>query len=102
VSRGLAYAVAGAAVVAALAWIDPLFVPLVLLGPPLSGGIAGWFGAPLRWVAAGWALAGLLMTVGDYIANQEDVVFHLALAVIMAALAAGAWYAGRFAGRRWG
>jgi hypothetical protein len=73
----------------------------VLLGPTLSGGTAGWFGAPLRWVAAAWAGAGLLMAVSDLIVNQEDVVFHLALAVIMAGLATAAWYAGRFAGRRW-
>jgi hypothetical protein len=101
VSRAAGYAAAAAAIVAALSWIDPLFLPLVLLGPPLSGGTTGWFGAPLRWIAATWALAGLLMAVSDLVVNREDVVFHIALAAIMAALASAAWYAGRFAGRRW-
>jgi hypothetical protein len=44
----------------------------------------------------------LFLPVSDPVVNQENVGFHLALSAIMAALAAGAWYAGRLAGRRWG
>ena len=102
-NRGLLYAVATGAVVGALAWIDPIFIPLVLLGPLFTGALAGWRGWPLlRWVALAWALGGLVMTVSDWIVNEEDVAFHLALTVVMPALAAVAWYAGRFAGRRRG
>lgn len=86
------YVLVGGAIVGALAWIDPIFLPLVLLGPVLHGAVEGARGAPWRWVAGVWALGGLVMVVSGYVVNQEDVVFHLALTVLMAVLAAGAWF----------
>jgi hypothetical protein len=74
-----------AVVIAALAWIDPLFLPLVALGP-IATGLA--FRRP-RPAAQTWFLAGLLMLVSDLVLNHEDVVFHAALAVVTAAIAAG-------------
>lgn len=84
-----------------LFWIDPLFVPLVLLGPPVSGALAALRGLPLRWIVTVWVVAGLGAVVSDFVVSQEDVAFHLVLTVFVAALAAGAWWlAGRLARRR--
>jgi cell division protein FtsX len=40
-----------------------------------------------------WAVAGLGAVVSDFVVNQEDVVFHLVLTVVMIGLAAGGWAA---------
>jgi hypothetical protein len=82
-------------VVSALFWIDPLFIPLALLGPIVTGAVAGWTGRGLRGVALLWLVAGLGAVVSDYVVNQEDVVFHLVLTAVMIGLAAGAWAAVR-------
>jgi hypothetical protein len=84
-----------ALVIGALAWIDPLFVPLVLLGPIVSGLVAGAYGAGSRTVALAWFLGGMLMLVSDLVINNEDVAFHAAVAVFTAAVAAGAAWVGR-------
>jgi hypothetical protein len=70
-----------------LGWIDPLFVPLVLAGPLVSGAVGAARGVRFAWVAVLWASAGLAMTWSDWLVNREDVAFHLALSVIMPALA---------------
>jgi peptidoglycan/LPS O-acetylase OafA/YrhL len=82
-------------IVTALFWIDPLFVPLALLGPLLVGAIAGVRGEPWLWVAVLWIVAGLGAVVSDFVINQEDVGFHIVLTVIMVGLALLAWWAGR-------
>jgi hypothetical protein len=69
------------------AWIDPLFVPLVLAGPPISGAVVASRGGAVRWAALAWAVAGLGMLVSDWLVNHEDVAFHAVLAVVMAVLA---------------
>jgi hypothetical protein len=99
-SRAVAYAVVGGVIVAALSWIDPLFVPLVLIGPIAHGAVEGWRATPWRWVAGVWLVGGLLMMLTDLIVNQEDVVFHLAVGVITALLASGAWAAANALSRR--
>jgi hypothetical protein len=76
--------------ISALAWVDPLFIPLVTLGPLLSGSVAGAHGVGPRIVAIPWFCAGLLMLVTDQLLNHEDVAFHAVLAVFMALSAAGA------------
>jgi hypothetical protein len=90
----LPWVVAGL-IVSALFWIDPLFIPLALLGPIVTGALAGWTGRGFRVVALLWAVAGIGAIVSDYVINQEDVVFHLILTVVMVGLAAGAWVAVR-------
>jgi hypothetical protein len=82
-------------VVSALFWIDPLFIPLALLGPIVTGALAAWTGRVLRLVVLMWVVAGIGAVVSDYVVNQEDVIFHLVLTVVMAGLAAGAWAAVR-------
>jgi hypothetical protein len=99
-SRGVVYAVVGGAFVAALSWVDPVFVPLVFVGPLTHGAVEGWRATPWRWVAAVWLMAGLLMTLSDLTVNQEDVVFHLVLGVVTALLACGAWVAASALSRR--
>lgn len=79
-----------AVAIAGLAWIDPLFIPLVTLGPLLSGLAAGAAGAPPRHVALVWLAAGMLMLVSDLAINQEDVVFHAVVGIVDGALALGA------------
>jgi hypothetical protein len=81
--------------IGALAWIDPLFIPLVTLGPLVSGLAAGAYGVDSRTAALPWFLGGLLMLVSDFAINNEDVAFHAMLAVFAAAVAAGAAALGR-------
>jgi hypothetical protein len=102
VNKGFVYVIVGGAVIAALSWIDPLFVPLVLVGPIAHGAVEGWRGTPWRRVAGTWLLAGLLMTITDAIVNQEDVVFHLVLGLVTAAIAAGCWWLASALARRAG
>jgi hypothetical protein len=100
-NRGVTYTVVGGAIIGALAWVDPLFIPLVLLGPLAWGGVEGWRGRPWRWVLGVWAFAGVTMVVSDWIINREDVLFHLVLTAVMPMLAGAAWTAARsIAGRR--
>ncbi len=70
-----------------LGYVDPLFFPLVLAGPLVVGGIAAARGFPLLPVVVLWVSAGLNMTVMDWVLLHEDVVFHLALTVVMSLLA---------------
>jgi hypothetical protein len=78
-------------VVTALFWIDPLFIPLVLLAPPVSGVLAALRGMSLRWVSLVWLVAGLGAVVSDFVVNHEDVVFHLELTAFLVGLAAAFW-----------
>jgi peptidoglycan/LPS O-acetylase OafA/YrhL len=71
---------AAAVVISALFWIDPLFVPLVLLGPIVTGFAAGRRGIA-REAAAAWFAAGLLALLSDWAINNEDQLFHLVLAL---------------------
>jgi len=87
-------AVALGAVVSALFWIDPIFIPLALLGPILIGGYAGVRRLPWQWPATVTVVAGLGAVVSDWIVNHEDVAFHLVLTAVMFGLAVFAWWAG--------
>jgi hypothetical protein len=81
--------------IGALAWIDPLFIPLVTLGPLVAGLAAGAMGVDARTAAVPWFLGGMIMLVSDLAINHEDVLFHAVVAVVTAALAAGAAALGR-------
>ena len=70
-----------------LGWIDPLFLPLVLLGPVVSGAVVAARDVDYRWIATLWASAGVNMAWTDWVVNREDVAFHLVLAVVMPLLA---------------
>ncbi len=70
-----------------LGWIDPLFLPLVVLGPVISGAVLAACGVSFRWAAVLWCSAGLDMLWTDWVVNREDVAFHLVLSVVMPALA---------------
>ena len=83
-------AVAGQ-LVGLLGWIDPTFVPFVLVGPLVVGAVAAARQLPLVPVMVLWASAGLNMLWTDWLVNREDVVFHAVLAVVMALLAAAGW-----------
>jgi hypothetical protein len=76
-----------------LGWIDPLFIPLVLIGPLITGAIAAARRIPYAWIAVLWCSAGLNMLWTDWAVNNEDLAFHLALSVIMPLLA-GAGFGG--------
>lgn len=90
-TTNLGYAAVLGQSVGALGWIGPLFIPLVLAGPPVSGAILASRGVTYRWIAALWASAGLALLWSDWLINQEDVLFHLALAAIMPLLAGIGW-----------
>ena len=78
-------------VVTALFWIDPVFIPLAVLGPLVVGAVAGARGEQWLWIAVVWIVAGVGAVVSDFVINHEDVVFHLVLTVIMVGLASLAW-----------
>jgi hypothetical protein len=86
-------------VVGLLGWIDPLFVPLVLLGPVVTGAVAAARRVPFTWAAVLWCSAGLNMVWTDWLVNREDVGFHLALSVAMPLLAGIGFGAVRLASR---
>jgi hypothetical protein len=86
--------------IGALAWIDPLFVPLVLAGPIVSGVVCAARSLPFRWLATAWATGGVVLLVSDWIVNNEDQGFHAVLTVVMVALARVGWGIGRVVTRR--
>ena len=87
----LLYAALLGQLVAQLGWIDPLFIPLVLVGPLVTGAILGANRVSYAWVAVLWASTGVGMLWSDWVVNQSDVLFHLALAVLMPLLAGIGW-----------
>ena len=86
----VAWVVGGAVAVSSLAWVDAVFLPLVLLGPLVAGVVVGLRHGARLPLAATWFLAGLAMLASDWVVNDEDRAFHLALALVMAGLASGA------------
>src|SRR3954447_269207 len=70
-----------------LGWIDPLFIPLVLLGPVITGAVAAARRTAYKWVAVVWWSAGINMMWTDWVVNHQDVVFHLVLSLLMPLLA---------------
>jgi len=96
-----ATAIVAGLVVSALGWIDPLFIPLVLAGPLISGALAATRNVRFRYVSLTWAVAGIGMIVSDGVINHEDVGFHTVLTVVMVGLAAISWAPARaLSGRR--
>jgi peptidoglycan/LPS O-acetylase OafA/YrhL len=85
--RYLTVIVAGVAI-SALFWIDPLFVPLVLVGPIVTGVVASRRGIA-REAAAAWFTAGLLALASDWAIYHEDQLFHLVVAVWTAGVTLG-------------
>jgi hypothetical protein len=83
-------AVAGQ-LVGLLGWIDPLFIPFVLVGPLVVGAVAAARQLPLVPVMVLWASAGINMLWTDWLVNRADLVFHAVLSVVMALLAAAGW-----------
>lgn len=73
--------------IALLGWIDPLFIPLVLAAPLITGAVLAYRRVTYTWVAVLWASVGLGMMWTDWVINREDVLFHLVLAVIMPLIA---------------
>lgn len=98
--RPVTLSITAGLIIGALAWIDPLFVPLVLAGPLITGAIAGSRQIALRWVAIAWATGGLSMLVSDWIINDEDKAFHSVLTIVVVALASLGWLAGSKLTRR--
>lgn len=90
-TKNLLIAAALGQLVGLLGWIDPLFIPLVLLGPVVSGAVTAARGTPYSAIAVVWASAGLNMAWTDWVVNREDVAFHLVLSLVMPLLA-GAGY----------
>jgi Sec-independent protein secretion pathway component TatC len=82
-----------------LGWIDPLFIPLVLLGPVITGAVAAARRMSYSWVAVAWTSAGLTMLWTDWVINHEDVLFHLALSLLMTLLAGLGFGAVKLTGR---
>ncbi len=96
----LGYALVLGQLVAQLGWIDPLFIPLVVAAPPLSGAVLASYRVGYPWVAVLWASTGLGMAWTDWVVNHEDVLFHLVLAVVMPLLAGLGWGVVRLSQRR--
>lgn len=99
-SKQIAWAVVVGIAIGQLGWIDPLFIPLVVAGPIITGAVAATRRIPLGAVVACWGAAGLTMLVEDWIVNHEDVAFHAVLTVVMGTLAAASWTTTAWVGRR--
>lgn len=95
-----ATAVLATAVLAALVWVDPIYLPLIGIGPLLTGAVAGALGARPRPVAAVWFAAGVITLAADLAVTGEDAAFHAVVAVVTAAVAAAATWAARAVRRR--
>ena len=78
-------------IVGLLGWLDALFIPLVLVGPLVSGAYAATKKLPASWPAALWLSAGLNMLWTDWVVNHEDVLFHVVVAGIMVVLTLIGW-----------
>ena len=78
--------------VGSLGWIDPLFLPLVLVAPVVTGAIAASRRIGYAWIAVVWCSAGINMAWSDWVVNREDLAFHLILSIVMPVLA-GVGYA---------
>lgn len=86
-ARRDALSVVGAGVVlAALAWIDPLFIPLVLLGPVMTGVVWSVRRESWRGPALTWTIAGAGMLISDWVVNNEDQIFHVVVTLLMVGL----------------
>lgn len=83
-----------------LGYLEMLFIPLVLAAPVLTGAIAASRRISYTWMAVLWASAGINMAWMDWVISQEDVVFHLALSVVMPLLAGVGWGLVRLSSRR--
>lgn len=83
------------AALAGLAWIDPVYIPMILLGPIVLGAAFGTWGHEPRVAAAPWVAAGLIVLVIDAVVNAEDVVFHAVVAAFTGLVAAGCCAAAR-------
>jgi hypothetical protein len=90
----------GAALISALAWVDPLYIPMILFGPLLTGLVVGLRGADWRPAGAAWGIACLLTLVVDLAINGEDVAFHAVVTVLTVALLRAAAAAANLAHRR--
>ena len=84
-----------AAALAGLAWIDPVYIPMILLGPIVLGAAFGAAGHDSRVAAMPWLAAGIITLVADAVVNAEDVAFHAVVAVFTALVAAGCSAAAR-------
>ena len=79
--------VAGVLVVEVLAW-PALWAAALALGPLATGLVLVAVRRDWRAGAGAWAIAGLFALAVDWVLNGEDQAFHLALAVVTAALVA--------------
>jgi len=91
--------VAGVLLLVPTAYIDELFFPIVLAGPPIVGAVAASIGISRAPVIALWVAFGLTMLVFDWVVNQEDRVFHVVLTVMMTLLAMAGYGVVRLLGR---
>lgn len=82
-----------------LGWLDPLFIPLVLVAPLVSGAYAATKKLPAIWPAVLWLSAGFNMLWTDWVVNREDVFFHAVVTVIMVVLTLVGWGGVRLATR---
>ncbi len=84
-----ALAITAASLVVEVAPGQDVSFPLLMLGAPvLTGAVLAGRGHDWRLGAAAWSLAALIWLVVDWAVNHEDVVFHIANAVIFTALVA--------------
>lgn len=93
-------AIAAAVAICAASFVGPIYFLLVLAGPPVTGAIAGARGVRWAYVAITWGVAGIATTIVDYVINREDVVFHIAVTVVMLLTSLAGWAVGAKIHRR--
>lgn len=67
---------------------NELWLPILLLGPLMTGVVMRLRGWPWQLGAASWALSAAITLFWDWFAFSEDRVFHLVLIIMLPALVA--------------
>ena len=100
-ARHLLIAVAIGQALLLAAVIDPLFFPMIVLGPIITGAIAAARNVPYLWIAIVWMSLGLATLWYGILVQRdhEDIGFHVAITVIMPLLAGVGYGAVRLATR---
>lgn len=87
--------VAGLVLGLVLLALDALYLPLLPVGPLVTGVVVARRRTEAWWAVGPWVVSGLFHLVYDAAVNQEDVGFHAAVTLFTGLLAWGAWAVAR-------
>lgn len=99
--RTLLIAVIAGIALGLLGWfVDALYLPIIALGPFVTGLLAGARRIQLRAMLAMWVASGMFVLFADWIVNDEDQAFHLIVIAFTALTCAAGHAVGGLLARR--